>query len=213
MKLPIACVVSMLLATAGPAVADMYKWVDETGKIHYTDSPPPGKKAQKLDLKINSIAGPPVVSAFKDGAAGTSNQSAAKVKVYGATWCGYCKRAKAYLQAVRGYRRRTFRPGQVRIPGSRRARCSRHSGRRSAHGRLPPGNTRQSAEEGRLVRGRNRGGWIRRERPKGPPVTVAKRLPRTCRLSPHVNELFFSPPPPPPPGAHARSRHPVAPSS
>ena len=99
MKLPIACMVSMLLATAGPAVADMYKWVDETGKIHYTDSPPPGKKAQKLDLKINSIAGPPVVSAFKDSAASTSNQTAAKVRVYGATWCGYCKRAKAYLQA------------------------------------------------------------------------------------------------------------------
>ncbi len=99
MKLPIACLVSMLLATAGLAVADMYKWVDETGKIHYTDSPPPGKKAQKLDLKINSIAGPPVVSAFKDGAAGTSNRTAAKVKVYGAAWCGYCKRAKAYLQA------------------------------------------------------------------------------------------------------------------
>ncbi|MEO8005212.1 MAG: glutaredoxin family protein [Betaproteobacteria bacterium] len=102
MKLPIACLVSMLLVAAGLAVADMYKWVDESGKTHYTDSPPPGKKAQKLDLKINSIAGPPVVSAFTGGAASTSNSAAAaKVKVYGATWCGYCKRAKAYLQARR----------------------------------------------------------------------------------------------------------------
>ena len=44
-----------------PAFADMYKWIDENGKVHYTDSPPPGKKAKKLDLKINSISGPPVV--------------------------------------------------------------------------------------------------------------------------------------------------------
>lgn len=101
MKRPITCLVSILLAAAVPAVADMYKWVDETGKVHYTDSPPPGKKAQKLDLRINSIAGPPVVSAFKDRATGTSSQTGAKVKVYGATWCGYCKRAKAYLQARR----------------------------------------------------------------------------------------------------------------
>jgi glutaredoxin len=100
MKLPIACLLSMLVATAGLAVADMYKWVDETGKVHYTDSPPPGKKAQKLDLKINSIAGPPVVSTFKGGTSSKDISAvAAKVKVYGATWCGYCKRAKAYLQA------------------------------------------------------------------------------------------------------------------
>lgn len=102
MKLPIVCVASMVLMVAGLAVADMYKWVDETGKVHYTDSPPPGKKAQKLDLKINSIAGPPVVSAFKGGASNTKNSTAAAtVKVYGASWCGYCKRAKAFLQARR----------------------------------------------------------------------------------------------------------------
>lgn len=87
---------AILIASPASAIADMYKWVDENGKVHYTDSPPPGKKAKKLDLKINSISGPPVVSTI-----GTSTPaaSAAKVKLYTTTWCGYCKKAKAYLQA------------------------------------------------------------------------------------------------------------------
>ena len=98
MKLSIACLVALLLITA-PSVADMYKWTDETGKVHYSDSPPAGQKAKKLDLKINSISGPPVISAFTGKAAGAGQAIATKVKVYSATWCGYCKRAKAYLQA------------------------------------------------------------------------------------------------------------------
>ena len=99
MKLPFVCLLSLLLPAMGAATADMYKWVDEGGKVHYTDSPPPGQKAKKLDLKINSISGPPVVSAFTGSTASKSAASAAKVKIYSATWCGYCKRAKAYLQA------------------------------------------------------------------------------------------------------------------
>ncbi len=76
----------------------MYKWTDENGKVHYSDSPPPGKKAKKLDLKINSISGPPVVSSFGSSAA-RATTGTVQVKLYTTTWCGYCKKAKAYLQA------------------------------------------------------------------------------------------------------------------
>lgn len=89
-------IVATLLLLPLPLVADLYKWTDENGKVHYSDSPPPGKKAKKLDLKINSISGPPVVSSLGNSTAATS---ASKVKLYTTTWCGYCKKAKAYLQA------------------------------------------------------------------------------------------------------------------
>jgi len=92
----VCAVLAALLLCSFPLAADMYKWVDENGKVHYADSPPPGKKAKKLDLKINSISGPPVVSTLGSTAPATST---AKVKLYTTTWCGYCKRAKAYLQA------------------------------------------------------------------------------------------------------------------
>jgi glutaredoxin len=93
-----AAIAVTLIAGTTAAVPDMYKWIDENGKVHYTDSPPPGKKAKKLDLKINSISGPPVVSSFSSPTS-SANAGMAKVKLYTTTWCGYCKKAKAYLQA------------------------------------------------------------------------------------------------------------------
>jgi len=92
----LAGVLAALVLLSSALFADMYKWIDENGKLHYSDSPPPGKKAKKLDLKINSIGGPPVVSSLGNSIAATST---AKVRLYTTTWCGYCKKARAYLQA------------------------------------------------------------------------------------------------------------------
>jgi glutaredoxin len=91
----IATLAILVLVPLAP-FADMYKWVDENGKVHYTDTPPPGKKARKLDLKVNSISGPAIVSTVGNPGSATSS---AKIRLYTTTWCGYCKKAKAYLQA------------------------------------------------------------------------------------------------------------------
>lgn len=37
-----------LLLCAAPSSAQMYKWVDEKGVTHYSESPPPGRKAQQI---------------------------------------------------------------------------------------------------------------------------------------------------------------------
>ena len=59
------------------------------------------KGGVQLDLKVNTITGPATLTTI-----GKPNQQtpaatagASKVKLYTTTWCGYCKRAKAYLQA------------------------------------------------------------------------------------------------------------------
>ena len=44
-----------LLFVTGSASAEMYKWVDEEGNTHYTQSPPPG------DIQAETIAPPPEV--------------------------------------------------------------------------------------------------------------------------------------------------------
>ncbi|PWK47881.1 ankyrin repeat domain-containing protein [Pleionea mediterranea] len=31
----------------------IYKWTDENGKVHYSDKPPPSKKVEQLNLKVN----------------------------------------------------------------------------------------------------------------------------------------------------------------
>jgi len=49
----------VLLGTlAGAAFAQQYRWIDDKGGMHYTDTPPPpsAKNAEKKNLKGNSVA-------------------------------------------------------------------------------------------------------------------------------------------------------------
>jgi glutaredoxin len=90
----------MLLSVAActlPAAAGVYKWTDAQGRVHYSDSPPPDQKAAQVKIKVNSISGPAVVSAFKAG----SPAAKERVRIYTTSWCGYCKKAKAQLAARR----------------------------------------------------------------------------------------------------------------
>jgi len=36
---------------AAPLAAETYKWVDETGKTHFSDTPPPDRKADRITVK------------------------------------------------------------------------------------------------------------------------------------------------------------------
>lgn len=90
----------MLLAVGActlPAAAAVYKWTDAEGRIHYSDSPPPDRKAAQVKIKVNSISGPAVVSTLKGGPPAAKE----RVRIYTTTWCGYCKKAKAQLAARR----------------------------------------------------------------------------------------------------------------
>ena len=44
---PLFLLVTLL---AGGAQAEIYKWVDANGNVHYSDSPPPGDSAQQVQL-------------------------------------------------------------------------------------------------------------------------------------------------------------------
>ena len=46
----------MLVCVSGNAYSEIYKWVDENGKVHYTQTPP-GKSAEKMDIKHHDDAG------------------------------------------------------------------------------------------------------------------------------------------------------------
>jgi glutaredoxin len=51
----------LVLLAAQAALAQQYRWVDEKGRVHYSDTPPPptAKSAQKKNLKANSIGSQP----------------------------------------------------------------------------------------------------------------------------------------------------------
>ena len=47
---------ALLVLACGSAAAALYKWVDEKGVTHYTEEPPPDRKATKIEIRSD---GPP----------------------------------------------------------------------------------------------------------------------------------------------------------
>jgi glutaredoxin len=92
------------LALVLPATAQVFKWTDENGKIHYGDKPPDHVKKQDVKINVMSFGGPPEIDEWTAilkrppavrGYATTGETGA--LTMYSATWCGPCRRAKAHL--------------------------------------------------------------------------------------------------------------------
>lgn len=79
----------VLLLAQTAAGAGVYKWVDSDSRVHFSDHPPKDVKAE--EIKIRTYSGPAEVT-FTGGEYG-----ARTVKILTTTWCGVCKKAKAFL--------------------------------------------------------------------------------------------------------------------
>ncbi len=90
--LSILIISSLVLLSSYTVNAEIYKWVDEQGKIHFTDNPPKNKQAEEVKLKINTYSSveikPLIERLAKPG----------KVVMYSAEWCGICTQAKQYFR-------------------------------------------------------------------------------------------------------------------
>lgn len=78
------------------ASAEIYRWVDEQGRVHYGDAPKDKAKAEQITVKVVTYTHVKV----EPLAAGQSRSSATKpgeVVLYSTAWCGYCKKAKRYF--------------------------------------------------------------------------------------------------------------------
>ena len=97
----ITLLIVTLILCAGSASAELYKWTDPTGRHFYSDVPPPGAKAETMNIKVK--AGQASQKESTNTSANTEhevkNTKAKKVVMYSATWCGFCKKAKAYFDA------------------------------------------------------------------------------------------------------------------
>ena len=63
MKILLALTAFMLCAT--PVAAEMYRWVDAQGKVHYADQPPADKPKASKSLNIPNQPAPPAAEANK----------------------------------------------------------------------------------------------------------------------------------------------------
>ncbi|MDQ3581659.1 MAG: DUF4124 domain-containing protein [Pseudomonadota bacterium] len=57
-RLPWPLLCAALCAAASPVLAEMYKWRDAAGQVHYSESPPPGRP-------VETIKPPPKVDSAK----------------------------------------------------------------------------------------------------------------------------------------------------
>ncbi len=80
-------VLLILFASSLAHGSKVQKWVDEDGQVHYGEAPPEYAKSQKLDGRISSIK--------------NDNVQADQVTLYSTSWCGYCKKARTFLQKNR----------------------------------------------------------------------------------------------------------------
>ena len=71
--------------------AEVYKWVDENGNVHFSDTQPVEGESQEIDLKINSYES----VNYQQSKSNVGNQ----VIMYSTEWCSYCRKARKYFAA------------------------------------------------------------------------------------------------------------------
>ena len=90
----------LLLLLAVMVQADMYKWVDKDGRVHFGDNPPEDAKPERLAVEVNTITMPTVTTNEFLDARENQRQAAAsrQVTMYSTVRCGYCKKARRYFR-------------------------------------------------------------------------------------------------------------------
>jgi glutaredoxin len=78
------------LVIPGVAQSEIYRWVDGSGKVHYSDQPSRAHSSEAIKLRINTYAGVTYDTSSLD--------VGKKVIMYSASWCGVCKKARRYFE-------------------------------------------------------------------------------------------------------------------
>lgn len=84
--------ICLLVLLSGLANAEVFKWVDQDGNVHFGDAPKSSQQVEKVDININTYQ--PVIN---DHAESTLQE--ANVVMYATSWCGYCRKARNYFKA------------------------------------------------------------------------------------------------------------------
>ena len=89
-----------ILAASAACFAEVYKWVDDTGKIHFSDKKPEDAQAETLDIRVNSYSFPKIeTNLLHSRSAPASSPTASRnIIMYSTARCGYCKKARAFFR-------------------------------------------------------------------------------------------------------------------
>ena len=81
----------LLLLGGSQAWAQVYKWTDEQGKVHFSDQPSARHASKAVSAGVKSVG----EVSTEDSAVDTGGD----VVMYATSWCGYCRQAREYFRA------------------------------------------------------------------------------------------------------------------
>ncbi len=82
----------LLMLVSSPCFAEIYQWVDENGKVQFSDRNPKDQQAQVFETsEINSYTNVSYESVL-------GKNKTDRLVMYSAEWCGVCTRAKSYMR-------------------------------------------------------------------------------------------------------------------
>ena len=82
----------MIICVSASANAEIFRWVDENGRVHFGDQPPADTESSKIEVKVNTYESPNIEAL--QGVVNTDR----KVVMYSADWCHVCHKARKYFQ-------------------------------------------------------------------------------------------------------------------
>ena len=94
----VSCLILVFLMTSPASYGQLYKWVDDQGKIHYGDNPPENVKLKRITGKVSSFSSVSVEPFVYDPNTVTKRKKSTSVVMYSTSWCGYCKQAAQHFK-------------------------------------------------------------------------------------------------------------------
>jgi glutaredoxin len=93
-----------LLPLLSSGAGEIYQWKDQEGKTHFSDTPPPGGEVKIKQVK-EEPAGNPKTKTDPPSLKSTFVEEKRpnrdiNVVMYMTSWCGFCKKARQYLQTL-----------------------------------------------------------------------------------------------------------------
>ncbi|NNJ65293.1 MAG: glutaredoxin family protein [Xanthomonadales bacterium] len=85
---------------ASPLAAEVYKWTDENGIVHYSDQKPDDQEYTELEFSVSTYESVSYGTVSTPEKATRPAKSARKKRVvmFSASWCGVCKKARKYFR-------------------------------------------------------------------------------------------------------------------
>lgn len=72
---------------------EIYRWIDDEGKVHYGDRPPSDAATERVQVRVNTYQDTHIQAMEK------VFFPEARVVMFSASWCGVCRQAKNYFHS------------------------------------------------------------------------------------------------------------------